>query len=124
MLSAFCSSIKFFKSSSEHLKQIYATSYGLFSGLPTNTAIIRFTGLAARYAQRETWHPKQKLKKCKDGSVQLALPFNKPQELIKEILSWGNEAEIIAPPSLRHQVAGILETTAKKYNETGSSPCT
>lgn len=40
--------VKFKKVPESELKKIYATSYGLFSGECTETAIIRFTGLAAK----------------------------------------------------------------------------
>lgn len=106
---------KFYRPDIELIKRIYATSYGLFSGEPANTAIVRFTGLAARYALRETWHPQQKLIRLAGGSVQLEIPYKKPQELIKEILSWGGEAEVIGPEELREEVATAIEKAAARY---------
>lgn len=101
----------------EVLQRIYATSYGIFSGAPAGTAVIRFTGLAARYVLRESWHPAQKLTRFDDGTIELAIPYNKPQELLREILARGNEAEIVSPQCLRDEIAGILEKTAGKYRK-------
>jgi predicted DNA-binding transcriptional regulator YafY len=60
--------------------------------------------MAALYAQREIWYPNQILKLNEDGSIELELPFNKPHELLREILSWGKEAEVLAPVSLREEI--------------------
>ena len=107
--------VKFHTVPAFRLKQIYATSYGLFSGTPTAMAGIRFTGIAARYIKREFWHPEQKIIKAPDGSVLMEIPFKKPQELIKEILSWGNMAEVTGPAELREAVAGKLKAAVAVY---------
>ncbi len=99
----------------EQLKRIYATSYGIFSGEPAATAIILFTGIAARYAMRESWHPDQRLTVREENVVELHIPYNKPQELLKEVLSWGPLAEILAPAHLRGEIAGMIQKAGEKY---------
>jgi predicted DNA-binding transcriptional regulator YafY len=84
--------------------EVLSTSYGIFPGSPLHTAKIRLSAGAARYAQRESWHPKQILTLCDNGSVVLEIPYSKPHELIREILSWGDEAEVIAPQTLREEI--------------------
>lgn len=99
------------------LRTIYATSYGIFTGTPIGIAIIRFTGNAARYAQREIWHPEQKISKHKDGSVQLHIPYNNATELIGAILTWGEEAEVISPVSLRKEIEKKIFKMYLQYHE-------
>lgn len=106
---------KYYSPGKEHIRRVYATSFGIFSGEPDSIAVIQFTGIAARYAEREKWHPRQKLKRLKNGAVQLEIPYNMPHELIKEILSWGEEAKVLEPESLRNEVAERLQAAVGRY---------
>lgn len=47
----------------------------------------------------------------------MKLPFNKSPELVKEILSWGDEAEVVKPDSLRQEVTGALEKAITRYRQ-------
>ncbi|HEX2955538.1 MAG TPA: WYL domain-containing protein [Chitinispirillaceae bacterium] len=99
------------------LRDTYATSYGIFSGKPTATAVINFTGKAARYVKREQWHPQQQFTDIDSSTVQLRIPFNNPTELICMILYWGSEAEVIGPQSLRDEIAAITKNMMEKYKK-------
>jgi len=99
------------------LRDVYATSYGIFSGKPTATAQINFTGKAARYVKREQWHPKQQLVDIDNTTVQLQIPYSNPTELICMILYWGKEAEVIAPQQLRDEVATMTKSMAERYEK-------
>jgi predicted DNA-binding transcriptional regulator YafY len=103
----------------EECRGLLATSYGIFSGSPSNTAIIRLSGRAARYAQRESWHPEQKLTLCDDLTVILEIPYSKPHELIREILSWSDEAEVVEPLTLREEMKGRIMRMHSVYSEPG-----
>jgi predicted DNA-binding transcriptional regulator YafY len=107
---------QYFRPEEGTIHEIYATSYGIFSGKPMAIAKIRLTGLAARYAKREIWHPEQVLTDNKDGSVEIDLPYSKPHELLREILSWGNEAEILEPVSLREEINGKIRKMSHIYS--------
>jgi predicted DNA-binding transcriptional regulator YafY len=99
----------------EELQRTYATSYGLFSGEPKATAVLLFSGKAARYATREHWHSQQVLTIRNDSKVQLQIPFNNPAELIRTILYWGDEVEVIAPEKLRNEIATIAKRVVQQY---------
>lgn len=107
----------FFTADDNMLNRTYATSYGIFSGIATGTAKIQFSGNAARYAEREIWHPKQKLIKLENGNILLEIPFNKTPELVGAILSWGEEAEVIYPASLREEISMRIKKMASLYEK-------
>lgn len=107
----------YFQPDDKLIHEIYAASYGIFSGTPTAVAKIRLTGVAARYVQREMWHPEQKLTICGDKTVELEIPYSKPHELIREVLSWGEEAEVLEPKSLRKEIATRINELMKKYEK-------
>jgi predicted DNA-binding transcriptional regulator YafY len=94
---------------------MYATSYGIFSGIPTQTARIRFTGNAARYAKREIWHPEQVLTILDNGAVELQIPCNKTTELLGAVMAWGEEAEVVGPESLREEIRGKIGKMNRIY---------
>lgn len=101
--------------SRNQLQQIYATSFGLFTGKPQATATIRFTGIAARYVKRETWHPQQRIEQEGPEALLLHVPYSKSFELVRAVLAWGSSAEVVAPDSLRKEVAAELQKAVVCY---------
>lgn len=101
--------------SEDTCREILATSYGIFSGTPRAHACIRLAGKAARYAQREVWHPYQKIVRVNDDTIEIEIPYSQPHELIREILSWGDEAEVIAPAELRNEVIERIRKMRLNY---------
>ncbi|MFA5939272.1 MAG: WYL domain-containing protein [Sinimarinibacterium sp.] len=90
-------------------------SYGIFSGAPTATAMLRFTPDRARWIAAEQWHPNQQGVWLADGSYELSVPFHRDEELILDILRYGPDVEVLAPASLRIAVAQRLEQAARRY---------
>ncbi|HUP91038.1 MAG TPA: WYL domain-containing protein [Solimonas sp.] len=99
----------------ERLDRELGSSYGIFSGEPTGTAELLFSAHAARWVADETWHPQQQGELLADGRYRLRLPLNRSEELIKDVLGYGGEVEVIGPPALREQVRSRLAAAAKLY---------
>ncbi len=97
------------------LDQHFAAAYGMFSGKPNATAVLRFSPSAARWVADECWHPLQKGEVLKDGSYELRVPFSDPQELIMDIMKYGPDVEVMAPDELRHRIAQRAARTAAQY---------
>jgi predicted DNA-binding transcriptional regulator YafY len=70
-------------------------------GASCNTPKLRFTPERARWVSQETWHPKQKGQHETDGSWRLEFPYADHRELIMDILKFGADVEVLAPPDLR-----------------------
>jgi predicted DNA-binding transcriptional regulator YafY len=95
----------------EHL----ASGYGIFAGRKVQWATLKFAPEAARWVATQNWHPKQRARVEKDGSYVLEVPYAEDRELVMEILKYGPDAEVLAPPALRRRVAEALGEAAKKY---------
>jgi predicted DNA-binding transcriptional regulator YafY len=93
--------------------------YGIFAGKEVEWATLRFTPQAARWVAAQSWHPQQRAKTEKDGSYVLELPFSEVPELVMEILKYGPDVEVVAPPSLRERVAAALRQGAQRYGNSG-----
>jgi predicted DNA-binding transcriptional regulator YafY len=101
------------------LDEVLKSGYGIFSGRTVQWARLRFTAERARYVSLEEWHPKQRARFDSDGSYVLEVPFNSHKELLMDILRFGPEVEVLAPRSLREQVAASLEEASARYSREG-----
>jgi predicted DNA-binding transcriptional regulator YafY len=101
----------------QELDAHYASAYGIFSGQPTDTAVLRFTAERARWVADEQWHPHQKTAWLPDGRYELRVPYSDPRELVLDILRHGADVEVVAPEALRATVAGKLRGAADCYRE-------
>ena len=89
----------------EELDRHLAAGYGIFSGAEVQWARLRFSAERARWVAAESWHPQQRGSLGDDGSYVLELPYSDSRELVMDILRHGRHVQVLAPPSLRQQVA-------------------
>ncbi|MBK6741773.1 MAG: YafY family transcriptional regulator [Hydrogenophilales bacterium] len=94
----------------------YTATYGIFAGPAKDTAILRFTPERARWVADETWHPEQHDTWLADGRFERTLPYADPRELLLDILKYGPDVEVIAPPELRKEIAQRLKSAAAQYD--------
>lgn len=94
----------------------YTATYGIFAGPAKATAILCFTAERARWVADETWHPEQHDTWLDDGSFERTLPYADPRELLLDILKYGPDVEVIAPPELRQAIAQRLKSAAAQYD--------
>ncbi|NWG40104.1 MAG: YafY family transcriptional regulator [Hydrogenophilaceae bacterium] len=97
------------------LDKTLASAYGIFAGKPKAVAVLRFTPKRARWIADETWHPQQKTRWLDDGRFELAVPYSDPRELIMDILKYGPDVEVIAPPELRETIKNLLDEAGRQY---------
>lgn|SRR5690554_6776741 len=76
---------------------------------------VRFTGNSARYVRETQFHPSQKITENKDGSILFSAKASGLRSILRWVLSFGSEAEILAPPDFRRMVAGELAEWVKRY---------
>lgn len=97
------------------LDRILAVGYGIFSGRDTQWAVLRFTPVQSRWAAAEEWHPEQRGRFEGDGSYTLEVPYSDHRELLMDILRYGPDVEVLAPPALLDQVRSRAEETVQRY---------
>lgn len=97
------------------LDSVLGAGYGIFSGRKITWAKLRFTPERARWVSLEQWHPRQKARFDKDGSYLLEVPFSDSRELVMDILKQGAGVEVLAPASLRKEVAAQLQKALDQY---------
>ncbi|NOX43519.1 MAG: YafY family transcriptional regulator [Gammaproteobacteria bacterium] len=97
------------------LEAHYASSYGIFAGKPTHTALLKFSKDVAQWVADEQWHPKQKGQFTLDGSYELEIPYRDPRELMMDILKYGADVEVLKPSSLRSHIQQKLQQAVTNY---------
>src|SRR5688572_20220056 len=98
------------------LDEYLGSGYGIFAGRNVEWATLKFTPEAARWVSAQEWHPKQRSRVEKDGSYVLDVPYAEDRELLMEILKFGADVEVLAPPALRHRIADALKAASRKYD--------
>lgn len=90
-------------------------SYGIYSGAPKHRATLLFSANAAKWVADEQWHPKQQSRTLTSGDYELIVPYSETPELLRDILKFGPEVEVLSPAPLRAAVAEKLAEAAAKY---------
>lgn len=97
------------------LDEQLGAGFGIFSGKKTQTAVLRFSPMRARWVSRETWHSAQDGDFELDGAYMLRVPYSDPRELVMDILKYGSDVEVLAPATLRELVSRQLAEAAALY---------
>jgi predicted DNA-binding transcriptional regulator YafY len=97
------------------LDETLGAGFGIFSGKKTQTAVLRFSPVRARWVSRETWHSEQDGSYELDGAYMLRVPYSDPRELVMDILKYGADVEVLAPASLRQLVKQQLADASGQY---------
>jgi proteasome accessory factor C len=97
------------------LNEYFASAYGIFSGKATREAVLRFTAERARWVADERWHPQQSGQFLTDDRYELRVPYRDARELVMDILRHGAHVEVVAPESLREEMAAQLQRALDQY---------
>jgi proteasome accessory factor B len=96
-----------------HPSKMVEGAFGLITGPRTHVRIF-FADKVARYVRRRRWHPTQQLKRA-TGGVELTMDVAGTVEVSSWVLSFGDQAEVLEPESLRDEIAAELARAAAKY---------
>jgi predicted DNA-binding transcriptional regulator YafY len=96
-----------------------AESFGIFGGSDDITVVVKVLPAAARYASESVWHASQVLTKQRDGSLMARFRLSSTVEIKSWVLSFGANAVVLEPESLRAEIANELVQWAKLYSGLG-----
>lgn len=101
-----------------NLQEWLARGWQLQSGGEPTEVVVRFGPKIASWILGGQWHPTQSLEKNRDGSVTFRVTVSGSEEMKYWIMSFGEDAEVIAPEALRRSVV----ETARRMVELYSTP--
>lgn len=79
------------------------------------TAVLGFSPRMARWVADETWPPDQRGQWLLDGRYELEFPFANPTELIRDILRFRADVEVVKPKALKDLVVAQLKAALGQY---------
>jgi predicted DNA-binding transcriptional regulator YafY len=83
---------------------------------------IAFHGASAHAVAEREWHPSQHIETRRNGTVVLSLKVADTLELRRWILSFGSEAEVLEPLSLRDEIRDEVQTLLDQLERWDLSP--
>jgi len=107
---------KIFKMPSDFDLESYMRSpFGVIHGELVKVKI-RFAKKVAGYIKEKIWHHTQKIEPQKDGSIIFSAEVAGTDEVKSWVLSWGKNAQVLKPESLRLEIAEELIDCLKRYS--------
>jgi predicted DNA-binding transcriptional regulator YafY len=97
------------------MRQQLDGGYGIFGGMPKDWAVLEFSPSRAQWVRHESWHPQQEGTLHLDGRYTLKVPYSDERELLGDILRFGAEVKVLAPPSLQQKIRNELSKALEQY---------
>ncbi|MCE9616019.1 MAG: WYL domain-containing protein [Lentisphaerae bacterium] len=83
-------------------------AFGVVGGAPLMRVRLYFTPGVSGYIRHRIWHPSQRLRERRDGGVERAFETTGWKELVRWILSWQPDVQVLSPKALRERVRDKL----------------
>lgn len=97
------------------LDSVLASGFGIFSGEKTEFAVLRFSKGISSWVEREKWHLDQQIDYDDQGQLIMTLPYSVDNELVRQILKYGPELEVLKPTKLRNKIKSMISATNQIY---------
>lgn len=108
--------LRFQKPVDFRLQDHLADSFGIFKGDGPETRVrVRFSPQAKRYVEEKVWHPSQVLKPQRDGTLIAEFQLSGTDEIRKWIMSFGKNAEVLEPVTMRQKIRDDLRYLLSQY---------
>jgi predicted DNA-binding transcriptional regulator YafY len=84
-------------------------------GAHVQDVVLRFEPYQARWIKERQWHASQKVEERPDGSVILRLQVSGEGDLLRWVLAYGSQVEVLEPASLRERVVEEARRMLDRY---------
>ncbi|MFN2367008.1 MAG: helix-turn-helix transcriptional regulator [Desulfurivibrionaceae bacterium] len=93
------------------------SNFGLFGSARQQEVKIRFSPKIAPYIMERDQHPEQTMVREEDGALLLSFPTRHLLGVKRWILSWGSDAEVLAPAKLRAEIRREIMKYSQVYSQ-------
>lgn len=76
---------------------------------------IRISPAWSKYVGEKIWHESQRMRKCKDGSLEITFHVAGLDEIKQWVMGLGSEAYVVAPGELKDLIKDDLKKTLTQY---------
>ena len=92
-------------------------AFGIVGGEEAIKVRLLFEPKLAVYITERDWHPTQQFRMRRDGRVVMRMETTGRKELIRWVLSWMPDVQVLAPKSLRDRIAEKLRDGLRAQQE-------
>ncbi len=92
-------------------------AWDIIADQETVEVVLLFSPNVSARVGETTWHPTQSIQTHPDGTLRWQATVSGTIEIRLWILSWGDDVEVLAPASLRDDVAATHRRAAGRYTE-------
>ena len=103
----------------EGIEGMFDRAWDIIADQEPVDVVIRFAPNVAARVQEARWHPSQQVSVEADGSLVWRATVAGTIEVRLWALQWGDDAEVLAPASLRDDVAATQQRAAARYEAGG-----
>jgi len=97
------------------LKKYFGNAWRMIREEPEVEVVVQFKPLVARNVSEVLWHATQRLVWNPDGSLRFHVNVSGIREISWWILGYGDQAEVLAPRSLRELICSHIQKMASVY---------
>ncbi len=98
--------------------EFFHDTFQLYKGADIHQIKIWFSPTQARWIREKQWHPTQVIEENPDGSLVLIMHTSGLIQVKRWVLSFGDDAKVLAPPELVSAVVKELNSARNVYLET------
>lgn len=99
-------------------EKFFGKAFGAFVGTGDYRVALRFDAAVADQIRERCWHESQETRDLPDGSLEFTVQLGGLDEIVRWILGWGGDVEVLAPPELRDLVRAKAEALAQRHGGT------
>jgi len=101
----------------QEIKDRIEKRYGIFFDGPEYRIVLRFDARSARHVRDQVWFPGQVTENQGDGSLILKFPVADFREILRDLLPFAADVEVLEPPELRQLIAATIARMAGIYRK-------
>jgi predicted DNA-binding transcriptional regulator YafY len=97
------------------IKRDIDSAHGIFFEGKKEKVVLRFNEKISDYVREQVWFPGQTMTGEANGEVTLSFFVTAFPEVVREVLSFGSDVEVLEPPALREIIKDHIKKLSQKY---------
>lgn len=95
------------------VQEFLRDAWGIWNGPPVEVEV-RFSAEAAPFVRETVWHPSQVLRDHEDGSLTMTVTTTGRWGLVRWLVGFGTDAEVVRPADVRADVRRLAEGAVRR----------
>lgn len=95
--------------------KFFGKAFGAFVGTGDYRVVLRFDATVADQIRERCWHESQETRDLPDGALEFTVQLGGLDEILRWILGWAGDVEVLAPKELRDLVRQRATATTARY---------